>query len=114
MTNQEMFDKAVKGLRSQNYNRCVSEDGGCQYTSDDGKMHCAWGWVDTDLPAEESDYLSGLIHHNKGVAGTLNEDQVGFATRLQQSHDSASGPEDMIFRLKQLAEVYSLDTTELF
>jgi hypothetical protein len=88
-----MFDKAVRGLASQGWERCVTKDGKCTYHSAiNGKeAHCAWGWVDPGAEngwgqvSEVATYLPG------SVAAHLNKDDLQFALRMQKSHDGHPG-----------------------
>lgn len=51
MTNQEAFDKALQGIRGQNYVRSVDEDGSCAYRSDvtaECKVRCGVGHLIPD------------------------------------------------------------------
>ena len=91
MTNQEMFDLAVRGLASQDWHQCRDNDGSCTYT-DDWDRHCAFGWVDPGIPRE---FWSGysikmLANLDIGVAATLDSPGMQFAMDIQQLHDTAN------------------------
>lgn len=89
-----MFDKAVRGLQSQGFKCCGVPDtrsvGGfvCKYVNPEGTMHCAWGWVDTDLK-DIGGTVAGLRLDGIGVAATLLPEDVVFASELQGAHDAA-------------------------
>lgn len=89
MTKQEMFDKAVRGLRSQQWQVCV-DDAGCSY--DNGRNeHCAWGWVDEATWGKTGTVMS-MRKGNIGIAPKLSPDALNFAMKMQRTHDcSASG-----------------------
>lgn len=113
LTRQEMFDRAVRGLRSQGYRQCRSDVGGCAYTSEDGTEHCAWGWVDTSLERHTNIYVSRLAEENVGVARQLQSDaDIAWARALQECHDLASTPERMENKLRDFAACYSLTWPE--
>lgn len=89
LTRQEMFDRAVRGLASQNWVRCVDAVGICMYTLEDGK-HCAWGWVDPSLPVGLGLGDVGTLRaRGIGVAGTLPKHDLLFACSMQSLHDRA-------------------------
>lgn len=101
MTNQEMFQKAVRGLASQGWEQSVIKEKGeneyvqflrCAYSDGEGR-HCAWGWIDTDLKAEDSSSIYGLWQNKIGVAGKL--DNITFAEELQRTHDRNTNPDEM-------------------
>jgi hypothetical protein len=103
ITNQEMFDRAVRGLRSQGFERCLSADGEPVYNDGCGKR-CAWGWVDDSIPPNKhnSFFVEGLAADQVGLACTLDIDQLAFARSLQWCHDDSSNPTTMQRRLRQL------------
>lgn len=86
MTRQEMFEKAMRGLASQGWERAVRsrwQPAACVYQTADGKR-CAWGWVDMSLTAEST----GDVHNCGGLADSLDEWTRAWARRLQATHDS--------------------------
>lgn len=81
---QEMFDRAVRGLASQGFEKCEI-GGSCRYADNEGR-HCAWGWVDPSLTSSDMESVYGIRH--KGVAATMSEDEIlGFGLSLQKAHD---------------------------
>jgi hypothetical protein len=111
LTNQEMFNRAWSGLKSQGFVQCTqAEDehdssvSNCLYTSKDGTKHCAWGWVDTSLRYEDSSgWVSGLRQNKLGLAADLTDEQMAFATSLQGCHDRHDNPKDMESALRNFA-----------
>jgi hypothetical protein len=93
-----MFDKCVRGLASQGWEQCVARDDiqngllRCSYSDGEGR-HCAWGWIDTDLKAEDSRSIYGLWSDKIGVAGEL--DNITFAEEMQKIHDRNGDPDEM-------------------
>lgn len=119
MTNQEMFDKAVRGLRSQGFTQCtlLNENGmnRCMYADNNGK-HCAWGWVDeatwhpdVNKPAV---IFSDLRRLGVGLAARLPEAQHSFARDLQSAHDGNNKSHGMEAALRELAVRYHLTFPE--
>lgn len=113
LTKQEMFNKAYLGLASQGFERCGEYRAGdssglrrfvCEYSNREGTRHCAWGWVDTSIPYG----TLGRVTHLAGIALTLSNADLTFATRLQLQHDVAASPNDMKNRLHTLASDYGL------
>lgn len=114
MTIQEMFNKAYLGLASQGFQRCISEDGRCVYSSNDATMHCAWGWVDPSLGPEVTGSVKSLRDNSMmGVAATLSESDLIFALELQNAHDSAADSKYMRTRLGVVARNYNLTIPEV-
>ena len=90
MTKQEILDKAVRGLRAQNWQPAY-KDGSCMYQTYSG-LRCAWGHVDTTLTWESC----------KASKTNLFMDICGdadFANELQAAHDcSATTADDWAVR----------------
>ena len=113
MTNQEMFDAAWNGLKAQDWQRSVREfkdvngtvfTTECRYNGPNG-LHCAFGYCLT--PTERELVQEG--DSARGVAKALDLDLDGtFANRLQKCHDQSQSPEDMQYRLRNLAKDYNL------
>ncbi len=109
MKKQEMFDLAVRGLRSQGFNRCLV-NGDPVYADGTGRC-CAWGWVDPQTaasPEYSKYYVNGLMADGVGVAAGLDLGAISFARQLQWCHDDSPTPSTMERRLKQLGERESL------
>ena len=110
LTKQEMFNRAVRGLRSQGFTRCMVAGMGCSYGDGEGH-HCAWGWVDTSL-ANEIGSVYALRDRGIGVAAQLSTDDVEFAAALQTAHDCGLTPVRMEGSLRALAERHNLTWPE--
>ena len=112
-TIQEMFDRAVIGLRSQGFERCADVYGQCCYADGKGR-HCAWGWVDTELTSEIGG-IGTLSNAGTGLAKDLTHEEVAFVSKLQCAHDGSSPllrETGMEPRLRALADQYGLDYPE--
>lgn len=107
LTRQEMFDRAVIGLRSQGFTRCLHARGGCAYADGAGR-HCAWGWVDTELPYDQALFVAALARDKIGLAATLDHTDLEFVVGLQVCHDAGIMPDSMERRLRALAITYDL------
>jgi len=115
MTRQEMFNKAVRGLRSQGFERCTRKapneykDEVCVYDDGNGK-HCAWGWVDESTWSykEARDTVDNLANRGVGLAASLPYEDRQWASRLQQCHDKAYDAEGVEHNLRQFAKEFSL------
>lgn len=110
MTNQQMFDKAVRGLRAQGFQRSM-QGTRCCYHSSDGKK-CAWGHVDPEGTPQLLDGIHALYKDKVGVAGQLMRDQVDFAVDLQEAHDEGLSSVLMEENLRALATQYNLTFPE--
>lgn len=108
LTKQEMFDRAVRGLASQGWERAVDEEGRCQYQDATGKR-CAWGWVDRSLD-ETTPFGSVLsLRRSKiGLAAELDDEHEDFAGFLQTAHDIDRPVSRRITAFVDLAEKYNL------
>jgi hypothetical protein len=103
ISKQEMFNRAVVGLRSQGFERC--QVNGDPVYGDDKGCHCAWGWVDpvaSSKPEYARYFINGLMADGVGLAAGLTLTEVTFATQLQRCHDDSRTPFMMERRLKQL------------
>jgi hypothetical protein len=127
MTHQEMFDRAVRGLASQGFERCRIGAGGVNYVyrkvREDGfVMHCAWGWVDTEGAGAAESAFAGDVYWLRlrgiGLAAELSDDDVevnngdlpldGFAIELQKAHDRGTSPNLMVSQLQRVSENFGL------
>lgn len=118
---QAAFDKAVRGLASQNFERCVNAEGVCMYKH--GERRCAFGWLmenpSEDFHGDASDYASNYFEASM-ILGTVSR---WFSLALQKAHDNAylniprKGMEDrplhMVRNLYELAETYGLNPVVL-
>lgn len=124
---QVMFNKAVRGLRSQGFRKCVllpedpdptdpnpniwMQDLQCLYDDGDGS-HCAWGWIDKSLTKDEFSDLSGLRSKSIGLACLLDTEDYLWARQLQSIHDFAASPEGMEEDLRDFAKKHHLKFPE--
>lgn len=119
MTKQEMFDKSCIGLKSQDFQRCISNNG-CVYSDGNGH-HCAWGWVDPEGTEGFDGDVQKLQSASLGLAATLSDEDVnrgephesGFAVALQQAHDRGCTAHEMVSNLRALAARFELSDTVL-
>ncbi len=115
MTRQEMFDTAVRGLRSQGFERCARDvptempDGTigmlpmCVYDDGAGR-HCAWGWIDSGiLPGQSPSIWGRATVDQSGPAAQLSKSDINWAERLQAVHDNAGDPANMELALREFA-----------
>lgn len=108
MNRQEMFTRAVLGLRSQGWARCMDKRGGCSYDDGDGKR-CAWGHVDPSLSGADFRNVSDLFHLKVGVASTINSAlDLAFAAQLQTTHDVNPIPSNMESEFRCIAQINNL------
>lgn len=89
LSRQEMLDRAVKGLRSQGWERCIAPSGACHYFLNDKR--CAWGWVDPEGTYRGGNVPVGDLYTIRregiGLAADLPAADVDFAYELQRCHD---------------------------
>lgn len=117
LTNQEIFDKALFGIRNQDYRKSGMGDM-CLYrfTQEDGStLACAVGHCIPDdvahlWDADGHDSSIGAIYHRceKHFSGFFSEESLPLLKELQSVHDamtSASFFEDM---MEEIATQYNL------
>ena len=108
MTKQEMFNRAVRGLRSQGWEQAYSnERGSCVYETEDGKR-CAYGWIDPSLGRETIGSVQTLCYRKIGLAAELDRIAILFAEELQMAHDTSKNSEHMRTKFVMLAEIHGL------
>ena len=118
ISNQEMFDRAWKRLKSQGWKVAI-EDGACQYLTESG-LRCAWGHVDPEgttlkhldgrqLPLCGS--VDALATLKKGIAGILDSVQLDFARSLQRCHDRSGDP-NLETNMRSFAKEWCLSIPE--
>lgn len=110
LTKQEMFDRAWNGLKSQGWRQC-RDTIGCVYTNTepDGTVtHCAWGWVDPEVPRTMHGSVATLRTVGCGIAAELDAEGLRFAERLQDAHDLSPSPEAMESQFRDIAAAHDL------
>jgi len=115
MTKQEMFDMAVRGLASQNWEPCTLH-GSCMYSDNNGR-HCAWGWVDPSISSGTIGPVLDLRDDGIGLAAQVNVGDLRFINDLQVAHDGSVGKDGldrdrMRLAFKELAAEYELTWPE--
>lgn len=136
MTEQEMFTKAVVGLRAQGWARAVvhqpTGEVSCVYHDKATGRRCAWGHVDPEGTQDLSTDFNGpdlvqlvfsksvpigytnvtrLHAEKRGVAGTLTMSEVQFARNLQSCHDGAVDGQ-LEERFREFGKTYALTWPE--
>ena len=120
MTEQEAFDKVVRGLASQGFRRSFDDNptitgvGSCVYNGPEGR-HCAAGWLLEGIPldaGENKTYIQVLIHR-ADVRERLQGLSPDFLDRLQCAHDAGKTPSDMVDRLRAFAKNWDLSDAVL-
>lgn len=122
LSNQEIFDKALFGIRSQGYALSMKSDGHCAYRGENNTK-CAIGHCITDEYANSWDNLS-----NRGLGSSIQDvlylkkneyslffenSQLGFLSSLQDVHDLIIDKDDFEKKMQNLASDYSLNYTEI-
>lgn len=113
LTNQEIFDKALSGIRGQNYQ--VSKKGDvCAYRGHDG-LKCAVGHCIDDETAKVWDNLefdtsidSILIRDAKTFSDYFTSEQIEFLKALQMAHDTIYTPTCLEDEMQEIADKYDL------
>lgn len=129
LTNQEIFDKALFGIRSQNYQQSLKVFGkfknyACAYRGENGTK-CAVGHCISDKDANLWDSLYSSAGSAIDDIFTLNEtkgsyfkyfteDQLEFLQKLQHIHDTQlSGSGNFELGMHELASEYQLNYKEI-
>ena len=113
LSRQEMFERAVRGLASQNWEQCVYGHGlsrSCVYfIPGDVPKRCAWGWVDPEGTQRDNGSVHLLRVNGIGLAAELDMEGESFAMALQNAHDGwdeSKGP--MAKRFETFARTWNL------
>lgn len=88
---QQVFDLGVKGVRSQDYKRSVSEHGTCRYSHSDGVKHCAIGWVFVHIGIDDTfiaEYEGVPVDQLDWFKQFVNFTNVNCLWEFQLIHDS--------------------------
>jgi hypothetical protein len=121
LTNQEIFDKALFGIREQGYEQS-SRDYGCAYRGNGG-LKCAVGHCIDDETANSWDSIVG---HGTSIVSMeryrkaeyekfFSVHQLNLLTELQRAHDgiwSVNGAPSFEREMKRIAERWNLTYTE--
>jgi len=120
LTNQEIFDKALFGIRAQNYQRSVY-DYSCRYRGENGTK-CAVGHCIDDETAAVWDKLtdttiSGIavnVKIRESFEKFFNLEQIKFLMQLQRAHDVSLSGSVPIFEnaMQNIAISHGLHYTE--
>jgi len=109
MKNQEIFDKAYLGLKSQGFIRSVSSGISCVYRGPEGRK-CAVGWL---IPDEKYDpkfdtEIWGFQRIFKEIRISISQQQDFLIEELRFCHDSSRQPETMRNKLHTIAKDFNL------
>lgn len=112
LSNQEMFDTAVKGIASQGWKRAIlpaeraREFNGCAYRDGVGGK-CAIGW---NIPDESyNERIEGSLASGKLVQEAVGREyDTKFATELQSAHDTSQTKLKMVDSLRSFARNWDL------
>jgi len=117
LTNQEIFDKALFGIRKQGYRKSVSGEA-CLYrsTQEDGStLACAVGHCIPDDVAHlwDSDGSAssvGSIYHRyeEQFSEFFSQESLPLLCGLQTTHDTMTSPEVFEDGMKMIATQYNL------
>lgn len=120
---QEMFDRAVRGLRTQGFKRAAADDSDpehdatCHYEFKDPQgrvLRCAWGHVDHSIYGGVEGSVDTLRSTCHGLAAFLRVDDgsLEFARGLQAAHDNHPDPSAMEAALRDLGRRSGLSWPE--
>ena len=110
MNNQQIFNKAYLGLKSQDFKKS-SNGAVCMYRGPKG-LKCAIGHCIDDKYYQlsmESLEIGNLCNNYEGL---FNSEQIPFLKKLQETHDWSDSPDDMKNKFYILATEYSLTVPE--
>lgn len=117
LTNQEIFDKALFGIRNQDYQMSTNR-GGCAYrgTAADGStLKCAVGHCIPDdvahlWDADGYDPSIGTIYRKYGehFSKFFSEDSLPLLHQLQTAHDAILSSESFEIEMMDIAKVFGL------
>lgn len=126
MTLQEIYNRALFGIRRQGYQQSLIDGAGhCKYRGDDG-LKCGVGHcIDDDSLARAMDAHSrtNILYLLKApefapflnnIFGEIDAEKEQFLADVQWVHDTGlkQSPENFEYEMKYLAERYSLQYTK--
>lgn len=79
------------------------------YANEDLSRRCSWGWIDKSLTHIHTLSFSGLREHTVGMAAQVTINQVQFVNALMGAHDLSWDPDQMLKRLRRVAENFNLN-----
>lgn len=107
LTRQQIFNRVVKGLASQDFKQSL-QGTFCAFRGNNDRK-CAIGWLIPDklysppLEREPSDFLIKRL-----LPDTISKDDIDLTDNLRAAHDWGDSPADMKYRLRKVAETFSL------
>ena len=121
LTNQEIFDKALFGIREQGYEQSVRESG-CAYRGNGG-LKCAVGHCIDD---ETANLWDSIVEHGLSIVSMeryrkaeykkfFSVDQLDLLEQLQRAHDGIWGfsvAPNFEREMKKIADRWNLTYTE--
>lgn len=115
LAEQEIFNRAWNGLKSQGWKKARRGVVSVYYTHDG--LRCAWGWADPEATQKMSLNfnclpISTLRFFKVGLAAKLTPDQYAFAEDLQKTHDRAMNGDELQRFMRRLASDYGLEVPE--
>jgi hypothetical protein len=118
LTNQEIFDKALFGIRNQDYKKSAKGGSACLYRStqkDGSTLACAVGHCIPDdvahlWDADGHDTSIGAIYHRHGkhFSEFFSEESLPLLKELQSAHDAMTFPEVFEDSMEVIALIYRL------
>lgn len=107
-TRQEIFDIAWTGLKSQGFERSLSDvASGCAYRGEDG-LRCAIGWCIPDKKYNRRLEGRGADDPDVLEAAGIDERDSDFADDLQVCHDFEDTPSGVEEALRNFAREHDL------
>ena len=107
MNRQDIFEKAVKGLASQDFEQSRAGPTACLYRGPEGRR-CAIGWCIPDghyfKNMEGKSVSSDAVLPVFGLVAAKDREDVIFLERLQEIHDNALSQAVMVKRLIAFGE----------
>lgn len=112
MTRQEMLNKMVAGMESQNWERSTTADGTkCVYRGENGRK-CAVGHLIPDskyAPAMDMSYGDTSILGIYKDYGLFDHDTAEFLIDFQTAHDEPYSTDERRSEFKRIAKAYGLE-----
>ena len=124
---QQVFNKMVAGLSSQDWEQSILRDGSCAYRDPaHTNRRCAVGWL---IPDEEyildwegktvNQLTEGSVPHNSTTFPTCptviqlnNSVGIDFLTDCQEVHDKGYAPDDMQEQFRALAKKWAISWSD--
>ena len=117
LTNQQVFDNALNGVRAQGYVRSQSLSGSCSYRGD-GTLKCGIGHSIPDevyvpsMDCLENSAINEVVRRFSDIYGLFKDCDKRMLNNIQQAHDIMDKPSQFEDAMRTVAIEFDLKYTK--